>query len=346
MTASLRGELEEWGERAVLDKLWIEGLAGAPIDELAAEQHRLPEVVGVEPGDARAHVDFLLIGLRADELAGYGPAAEDPAVLRALAEGEGAVVSTRLARQRELAVGDRLLVDTSGHGVQSFPVVAVSDAYGYFIHPDERAYAVTSDRHLHRFFCVDTASVDHVAVRLAEGAGPMAVGSAGAVEALVRARYPDAPDLRFTSGRRVLAHHLEDLGRDFVLFDLILGLTALLAGLGVLNGLLLSALERRKELGVLRALGTSDRQLAGAVLLESALLGAVGGALGLAVGAALTPVLVLALRALSGLDLPLRTAGPWLAALPLGAVALAVLAGLYPLWRMRCMDAVRAVRTG
>ena len=117
----------------------------------------------------------------------------------------------------------------------------------------------------------------------------------------------------------MLVSHLEDLARDFRLFDLILGLTALLAALGVLNGLLLSALERTKELGVLRALGASRRQIAGMVLAESAIVGILGGLLGTALGAVLTPVIVRALEALSGLDLPNVTAGWWLVWVPVGA---------------------------
>jgi len=124
------------------------------------------------------------------------------------------------------------------------------------------------------------------------------------------------------------------------------GHAALLAGLGVLNGLLLAALERSKEVGVLRALGATDGQIASAVLLESSLLGLAGGVLGLFVGLAMTPVLVVALRALSGLELPLRLAFvPGLQAVAL-AVFLGLVAGLYPVHRMRRMDPVRAVRTG
>jgi putative ABC transport system permease protein len=139
---------------------------------------------------------------------------------------------------------------------------------------------------------------------------------------------------------------LADLQDDFVLFDIILFLTAILAGLGVLNGQLLSALERRKELGVLRALGMTSGQVAGSVLVESTILGIFGGVLGLMVGAGLTPVLVSSLRVLSGLALPLRSAGPWLLYALIGAVMVSVLAALYPIWRSNRVDAVRAVRTG
>ncbi len=341
MTTSLTAEIEVWADESVMSKVWVENLPDTSLDELTAELHRIPEVLGVEQCDARAYVGFLLLGVSAEEIVRYGPAAEDPEVRRVLLEEQGIVLSRRLANQRGLVAGDAVLVNTSGHGVQEFLVVAISDEYGYTVHPDERTYGVTSDRWLHRYFCLDVETSSSVAVRLEEGADP------GIVAATLRNRRPEASGLRFTTGADVRRLHLEDIGRDFILFDIILLMTAILAGLGVLNGLLLAALERRKELGVLRALGMTDAQMAGAVLLESAALGVCGGLIGLAVGSALTPVVVSSLRVLSGLDLPMRWVGFVLGtAFLLGAVVLALVAGLYPIRRMRRMDAVRAVRTG
>jgi ABC-type antimicrobial peptide transport system permease subunit len=74
--------------------------------------------------------------------------------------------------------------------------------------------------------------------------------------------------------------------------------------------------------------------------------GVAGGALGCLVGAGLSPVLVSALRVLSGLALPFRVAAGALAFGAAGAVLLALLAALYPIFRMNRVDAVRAVRTG
>ena len=180
----------------------------------------------------------------------------------------------RLARQRGLATGDQVLLRTSGHGVQTFRVTCVSDAYGYFFHPDERAYGIIDATLLERFFCVSDARTRTLAVKLGPGA------ERGLVEAALRTRLPDA---RFSvyDGPELIERMLTDLTVDFVLFDVILSLTALLAGLGVLNGQLLAAIERRKELGILVALGTSRAQLAGVVLVESAVVGLVGGALGI-----------------------------------------------------------------
>jgi len=339
MTSSLAGEIEVWGETAVADKVWVERLPDLELDEVRAALHVYPGVLGVESGDARAFPSFLLLGLEADEIASYGPLAEDPQLAERMRAEQVIVISERLGRQRDLTDGDTLLIQTSGHGVQEFEIIAVSDDYGYFLHPDERAYGVVDSRHLERFFCVDVDTTSMIAVRMNRG-------DLNLVATALHERFPELRRARFYDEKSVMRIHLDDLRRDFVLFDIILLLTALLAALGVLNGQLLAALERKKELGILRALGTTRGQIAGAVLFESALIGAGGGLLGLAVGTGLTPVLVAALRVLSGLPLPLRTAGAFLPVAFTGAVVLTLLAGLYPIWRMNRMSAVEAVRAG
>lgn len=337
MTRSLAAETEVWGRSALTDRVLVENLPETDYGELARRLHAEPGVLGVESGDARAFPSFLLLGLRTDELVGHGPLAE-PALAQAL-RAQGIVLSERLARQRGLAPGDQVLVHTSGHGVQSFRVTCVSDAYGYFFHPDERAYGVIDASLLARYFCVDDAKTRALAVKLAPGA------ARAPVEAALLERFPGAR-FKLYDGPALIALMLRDLTVDFVLFDIILLLTALLAGLGVLNGQLLAAIERKKELGILVALGTARAQLAGLVLVESLVVGVLGGGLGTVVGLGLTPLLVTALRVLSGLELPLRSAGAWIAFAFLAALALTLAAGLYPVWRANRMDAVRAVRTG
>ena len=144
----------------------------------------------------------------------------------------------------------------------------------------------------------------------------------------------------------MLDHHLRDIQRDFVLFDVLIVLTAALAALGVLNGQLLAALERSKEIGVLKALGTTRGQIAGMVMIESLVIGLVGGGIGVGLGAVMIPVVVGALQDLAGLALPIRGAGSWLVTALALASTLTLVAGLYPIWRMNRFDAVRAVRTG
>lgn len=338
MTASLAGEIDAWGERALVDKVYVRGLPSLRYDDMRAILAGTSGVVGIESGSTRSYVPFLLLGARAGELAHHGPLAADPALLARFERGDAVILSERLARHLRYALGDRVHVANASGTVQDLEVVAISDAYGYFPHPDERLYGVASDVFMRKGFCHEVDTFTECAIRLAPGS------DTGAIEALLRARFADAAGLSIESGRDLRDEHLADLRRDFKLFDLILGLTALLAALGVLNGQLLAALERTKELGVLKALGVTRTQIAGMVACEALVIGILGGLLGTLMGAALGPVIVRALEALSGLDLPDVLAVRWLVAMPLASIALALLAIVYPILRMNRTDAVAAVR--
>ena len=339
MTRSLEAEIDVWGREAFLRKVFVRNLPRTGFEQLRAALASYPGVLGVEPGDARAYVPFLMVGLDVEELAGYGPLCDDAALLQAMRDG-GAIVSRRLANHNGYEVGSQLHVSTGRGRVESLPVVAISDAYGYFPHPDERLYAVVGEEFLGRAFCIDTEFVTTASVRIAPDT-PYEVVRTAIVDFL-----PEASSANFETGAYLFGWHSTDIRRDFVLFDIILFLTAVLAGLGILNGQLLAALERAKELGVLKALGMTRRQVAGAVLLEALVVGFVGGFVGVLVGAGLTPVIVRALESISALPLPTRTAGWWMPGAALAACILAAAACAYPIWRINRMSAVAAVRAG
>jgi len=343
MTGALEAEIDIWSEEAYRDKVFVRQIEPLPFDELKAKFADYPQVLGVEPNEARTYSPFLLVGVKEQELAEYGPCKDDPALLAKLRDEKGVILSRRVAKHRNYAVGDAVHVDLPGGKVESFPVVAISDAYGYFHKPDERLYGVVSDRWMRELYCIDTEVVSTFSVRFPDGFDQ------GEAEAIVRTALAIAPQSGqgvVETGDYIYGWMSTDITRDFVLFDIIILLTVMLAGLGVLNGQLLSALERAKELGVLKALGASRGQIAGHVVLESLVVGAIGGGLGAALGAALTPVIVRALRVISGLPLPDSGPGWWALAGWAGATLVAVLAGLYPIWRMNRGNAVAAVRTG
>jgi putative ABC transport system permease protein len=338
----LEGEIEVWGRDAFYDKVFVRNLPQLDFDKLAAHLRRYPDVLGVEPAESRTYVPFLMIGVRENELAQYGPCRDDPMLIEKMRDECGVIVSRRLAGQQKYKVGDFVHVGTSRGEVLSWPIIAISDAYGYFPHPDERLYAVVSDKNTKRTFCIENETAAQIAIRLRPGMDRKDM------ESFVRtALFDFAPGIErptIETGPWVYDWHTSDIARDFVLFDVIVCLTVLLAGLGVLNGQLLAALERAKELGVLKALGASTRQMAGMVLVESALIGVLGGGLGLLLGWAVAPVIVRSLQVISGLPLPVASPGIHLALAWIGSVAVALLASLYPIYRMKRMSAVAAVR--
>jgi len=337
MTASLEAEIRVWGRNAYFDKTYVRNAPRTELASLVMPLLEIPGVIGIEPDEARTYVPFLLVGLREDLLGSYGPIADDPTLAERMRSEPGVILSTRLANHRGDRVGDKVPVRTPRGEVVELPVLAISDAYGYFPRPDERLYAVTAARWMEELFCAPTKSVTSFAVRLAPDA------DRDAVEAGLRGLFPQTT-LQVEGGPWIYSWHTSDVRRDFVLFDVIIALTAAVAGLGILNGQLLSALQRSRELGVLKALGASRRQIAGLVLLESSAVGALGGAVGALVGAALVPIAVTALRTLSGLALPIVSVGPWVAWGAVGALGLALLAGLYPIWRMQRAGVLEAIR--
>ena len=65
---------------------------------------------------------------------------------------------------------------------------------------------------------------------------------------------------------------------------LLISITGLVAGLGVVNAMLTSVTERRRELGLLRAVGTTQLQISRMILAEAAILGTMAAAIGTVLG--------------------------------------------------------------
>ena len=72
---------------------------------------------------------------------------------------------------------------------------------------------------------------------------------------------------------------------NFSIFMLIVASVSLIvAGIGIMNTMIMSVMERTREIGVLRALGFTQKHVAAIFLAEAALIGAIGGILGIVLG--------------------------------------------------------------
>jgi putative ABC transport system permease protein len=139
----------------------------------------------------------------------------------------------------------------------------------------------------------------------------------------------------------------------FSVFDLLLGifgsLALAVATLGIINTLVMAILERRREIGVLKALGAADGDVKRLFFVEAGVMGLFGGMLGTLLGwligrsLTLGTNLYLHRQNLPGVDI---SSVPWW--LVLGGIGFAVLvslaAGLYPASRAARLDPVEALR--
>jgi len=144
-----------------------------------------------------------------------------------------------------------------------------------------------------------------------------------------------------------------NLQRFFAVLDLFLGifgsLALAVASLGIINTLVMAILERRREIGVMKAIGASDRDVKGLFFAEAGLIGAVGGVsgvlLGWAIGRAINFGTAIYLRRQ---DLPPEDVWlvPWWLVLAAVGISIGVtlVAGLYPASRAAKLDPVQALR--
>jgi putative ABC transport system permease protein len=138
---------------------------------------------------------------------------------------------------------------------------------------------------------------------------------------------------------------LQVFDRTFTITSALQLLATIVAFIGVLSALLSVELERQRELGILRAVGMTARQLWGLIMLETGLLGAVAGLLALPTGYILAVILIYIINRRSfGWTLQMQLqAEPFIIAI-LVAVCAAMLAGVYPARRMSRMMAADAIR--
>lgn len=119
-------------------------------------------------------------------------------------------------------------------------------------------------------------------------------------------------------------------------------LAVFIGAVGMLNTMLMSVLERTREIGVLRALGWRRRRVLGMILRESLLLGVLGGLCGMALGV-LLGVGVARMPGIAQAFTPVFQPGLFLQAAGVSLVA-GALGGLYPAWRATRMHPAEALR--
>ncbi len=309
---------------------------------------RLPYVVAVNPGRVGAAEVEANDRVRVTTLLGTSPGAQafismemaegrflpedDPVAPRALA-----VIGATIAKEmyggksaQKSALGDRIRL-----GGSRFQVIGVLEPKGEVagLNVDE-SVLIPVARAMELF---NSPGLMEIGVRFEEGAPIDEL--VASIKRLLIARH-GFEDFSVTTQQQMM----EVLGS--VLSVLTLGVAALgsisllVGGVGIFTIMTIAVRERTQEIGLLRSIGSTRRQVQRLFLSESVVLAAMGGVLGLLAGGGVVVLLDFALPAL-----PVRFSLPYILAAEAVAVGIGLVAGVAPANRAARLDPLEALRT-
>jgi putative ABC transport system permease protein len=244
----------------------------------------------------------------------------DPVMIAAEMRGaKGVAIDERLAYNFGLRVGNVLRL-ASPRGEVRLPVIAT-------VHHSENFRdigAILLDRRIYRAIWGDD-TVDLIEPKLSPGADPETVMN------MIRARWGDEYGLFIATVGRFKAQTRQEVERDLAEVPPILAIALAIAVMAVVSSLLAAVLDRIRELGILRAVGATCRQLTALIVLEAAIIGFFGGLLAASVGAAFAYYQFAILsRSLSGVTLAYHQPFRVIVFASLGALLLPALAAYFP----------------
>ncbi len=253
---------------------------------------------------------------------------EDPRSARALA-----VLGSKVAR--EFFGGDNPLGSRIRVGGERYRVVGVMQSKGQVLGFDlDDTVFIPVGRALEMF---NRESLMEIHVTY-EPTAPLAEVEQG-IKRILIARH-GAEDFTVTPQQKMLEVFGTVLDAITFAVAAIGGISLVVGGVGILTILTIAVAERTSEIGLLRAVGATQRRILLLFLGEAALLAAIGGAAGLLLGWAIALLLQLALPAL-----PVHTPWSYVVLSELVAVAVGLAAGVLPARRAARLDPLEALRS-
>ncbi|MEW6684181.1 MAG: FtsX-like permease family protein [Nitrospirota bacterium] len=238
-------------------------------------------------------------------------------LLTRLSRGEGIAVSEVLAKQLQIGPGEVLDLPTA-EGRELFPVLAVFYDYA------TDGGRVVMDRSVWQRHWRDQG-ITALAVYLDPDADPEQV------RAGIEAAVAPAHRVSILSNRALKTEILDVFDQTFAITRALDLVAMTVAALGIASTVLAIVWERRREIGIVRALGASQAQVRRVVVWEAALIGLLGGALGVGIGLGVSLVLIKVVNVQSfGWTIIFSWRTPELIAAALLGLASAMLAGWLP----------------
>ena len=260
---------------------------------------------------------------------------KDPAGTWQAMQNGAVIVSEPLVNRLKLPRRGGSLVLNTPAGPRSFPVVGIF--YDYSTSQGQ----VVMNLEQYRKYWNDT-NVTAVDLRIVPGTTADAVTRA-VQDAL--GKLPGSQALIVRPNRELRSDVMAVFDRTFAITGALNVLATIVAFVGVLSSLLLLQLEKQREVGILRAIGLTARQLWGLVTLESGMMGLVAGILAMPAGYVLSLILIYIINQRSfGWTLQMALEPSHFLRGLLVALVAALLAGIYPAYKLGRMVTAEAIR--
>jgi len=243
-----------------------------------------------------------------------------------LLAGDGVALSRDLGRAMGVSTGDEIVLQTPTGERR----VQVLDLVPYF--SGLTGTVAMSLKTMQEWFLRPGAS--YLEISVSPGADPQSVQAA--------IRNVVSKDAFVFSGDDALAGVGSALTQVTAIIRIIAWIVVVVSAVTLLNTLMLSVLDRRREIGVLRAIGATRRFTLKAILAEAAGVGIIGGLLGLILGAAIQYLTSIALTNVLSIDVTYH-ASPAMIAIGLGAVLVCLLGSIPPAVRAARVNIIEAV---
>lgn len=260
------------------------------------------------------------------------------------------VLGTALASQLKKTIGDAIELpikpDDAGPDFVSHAFTVVGILNPTSTAPDNNAYVSTADA---RTLFADTLppairdSIDLNQIAPGFTVYGKAAATLSELDAIADRINAQVPGVKATKPSMPV-NSFKQFVATFTTITTGAGLLALIiGGLSVINTMIMAVTERVHEIGLKKAVGAHTTHILREYLLEAALIGLIGGVIGLLLGVALTSLINTASSA-SGIQLFAITPALTLETIAF-AVVLSVLAGVFPALRAARLDPVTALRT-
>jgi len=141
---------------------------------------------------------------------------------------------------------------------------------------------------------------------------------------------------------------IEQIGTVFTIVQVVLvgiaSIALIVGSIGIMNTMLMSVMERTHEIGIMKAIGATNRNVMFLFLTEAGMISLIGGVSGCVLGTIVAKVIGVVASAYMGMDMPAIVTPTVAIGAILIAVLVGVVSGLYPARKAAMMSPIEAVR--